>query len=64
MAVVIVRMDATVIENVRVVCRRGVELSLTSTGTEKVPRPVGVPLITPELESVRPAGSLPDVDQV
>src|SRR5262245_42771994 len=62
--VVIVNVEATVIENVRVACCGGVELSLTSTAKEDVPKPVGVPLITPELDSVSPAGSLAVVDHV
>ena len=51
---------ATVIESVVDCVCSGLLLSVTRTVKLDVPLAVGVPEITPPLESVSPAGSVPD----
>lgn len=53
------RAPAMLIESAFVACRAGLLVSVTLTVKFEVPPVVGVPLITPVPDRVRPAGSVP-----
>jgi hypothetical protein len=58
--VVVIAKSVTLIERAFELLRGGVELSLRPTVKLNVPPVVGVPLITPAPESVRPGGNVPE----